>query len=130
MINLFSLLLIVQNILLPYETLLNKNKKEVQNYMNQHNNYTINNFGISTNDQTLRYQNLKLDQTIIFYFNQQQKCNHIKVLGDIESLQAIKAELSKKYKKQQKNWITHIDNQLITIELKEEDYNFSINYHQ
>lgn len=65
----------ILNIQILYEQTLDKSKKEIQTIMNNHSEFQVNNFGISSNDNTLQY--LK-DVTLIFYLNKNQNCIYIK----------------------------------------------------
>lgn len=130
MITILTLLTVsILNIQLSFEQMLGKSKKEVQNIMNAHSEFNANNFGISTNDNTLRYYNPKKDVTLIFYFNQNQQCMHIKWMEDIESADKKALELNQKYTKKGKSWTTNTNNKNVIIELKKEEYNYSLNYH-
>jgi len=117
------------NVQIAFEQMLGKTKKEVQILMKNHSEYSMNNFGISTNDNTLRYYNAQKDNTLIFYFDQAQKCKHIKLIDDIENLTSRTQELNQKYKKAGKKWTCNTNNTNVIIEIEQEDYNYSLNYH-
>lgn len=130
MITLITILtLSILNIQLSFEQMLGKSKKEIQTSMNTYSEFNINNFGVSTNDNTLRYYNSKKDVTLIFYFNKNQNCIHIKWMEDIEAADKKALELNQKYKKSGKNWTTNANNKNVIIELEKEEYNYSLNYH-
>jgi len=117
------------NVQIALEQMLGKTKKEIQAIMNNHSEYSMNNFGISTNDNTLRYYNAKKDNTLIFYFDKTQKCKHIKFMDDIENLANKSQELNQKYIKTGKKWIYKTSNTNVIIEIEQEEYNYSLNYH-
>ncbi|HNV95307.1 MAG TPA: hypothetical protein PKG63_02440 [Bacteroidales bacterium] len=130
MITFLTLLTIsILNVQLSFEQMLGKSKKEIQTIMNSSSEFNINNFGVSTNDNTLRYYNAKKDVTLIFYFNKSQNCMHIKWIEDIDAAEKKVQELNQKYKKSGKNWTTNTNNKNVIIELDKEEYNYSLNYH-
>lgn len=108
----------VLNVQIPYEQMLGKSKKEIQTIMNNHSEFQVNNFGISTNDNTLRYYNSQKDVTLIFYLNKNQNCIHIKWMEDIETLDKKVIELNQKYKKNGKNWNANSNNKNVIIEIE------------
>ncbi|NSW45842.1 MAG: hypothetical protein HPY79_08515 [Bacteroidales bacterium] len=117
------------NVQIAFEQMLGKTKKEIQAMMNNHSEYSMNNFGISTNDNTLRYYNAKKDNTLIFYFDKAQKCKHIKFMDDIDNLTSKSQELNQKYNKTGKKWTCKTNNANVIIEIEQEEYNYSLNYH-
>ncbi len=119
------------NTQIQFHTLLGKNKNDVQTTMSKDfHDYTSNNFGISTNDNTLRYYNAKKDMTLIYYFNEKQECKHIKTLEDIESLNNRITELDKTFLKNGNlKWKTIQNGKKIDVELIKDEYNFSVIYH-
>ncbi|MGQ9846944.1 MAG: hypothetical protein ACUVQP_05495 [Bacteroidales bacterium] len=130
MITFLTFLIVgVLNVQIPFEQMLGKSKKEIQTLMNNYSEFQVNNFGISTNDNTLRYYNSQKDVTLIFYFNKEQNCIHLKWIEDIKTLNKKVTELNQKYKKNGKNWIVNFNNKNIIIEIDQEEYNFSLNYH-
>lgn len=130
MITFLTFLIVgVLNVQIPFEQMLGKSKNEIQTMMNNHSEYQVNNFGISTNDNTLRYYNSKKDVTLIFYLNKNQNCIHIKWMEDIEALDKKINELNQKYKKNGKNWIAYSNHKNVIIEIEKEEYNYSLNYH-
>ncbi len=112
------------------EQLLNKSKTEVQQIMaSTFTDYKTNNFGIKPNDNTLRYYHPKKDVTLLFYFNKQNKCKHIKLIEDIENLNSRIQELNSQYQKVSDNkWKSTINNQVFNISIEKEEYNFSVIY--
>jgi len=110
------------------ENMLGKNKTEIQQIMsNQFIEYSTNNFGIKSNDNTLRYYNSKKDATLMFYFNNQQKCKYIKQIEDIDNLEQRTKELNNKYiKVSNYKWKTTLNQKTINISIEKEEYNFSV----
>jgi len=108
--------------------MLGKNKTEIQQIMsNQFIEYSTNNFGIKSNDNTLRYYNSKKDATLMFYFNNQQKCKYIKQIEDIDNLEQRTKELNNKYiKVSNYKWKTTLNQKTINISIEKEEYNFSV----
>ena len=110
------------------ENMLGKSKTEIQQIMsNQFIEYSTNNFGIKSNDNTLRYYNSKKDVTLMFYFNNQQKCKYIKQIEDIDNLEQRTKELNNKYiKVSNYKWKTTLNQKTINISIEKEEYNFSV----
>ncbi len=110
------------------ENMLGKSKTEIQQIMsNQFIEYSTNNFGIKSNDNTLRYYNSKKDATLMFYFNNQQKCKYIKQIEDIDNLEQRTKELNNKYiKVSNYKWKTTHNQKTINISIEKEEYNFSV----
>jgi len=110
------------------ENMLGKSKTEIQQIMsNQFSEYSTNNFGIKSNDNTLRYYNSKKDATLMFYFNNQQKCKYIKQIEDIDNLEQRTKELNNKYiKVSNYKWKTTLNQKTINISIEKEEYNFSV----
>ncbi len=82
----FSLVLNIQQ--QKVEEMLYKSKIEIQQSMPKlFPDYSTNNFGIKANDNTLRYYNAKKDATLVFYFDKQNKCKHIKLIEDIDNFE-------------------------------------------
>jgi uncharacterized protein YlaI len=108
--------------------MLGKSKTEIQQIMsNQFSEYSTNNFGIKSNDNTLRYYNSKKDVTLMFYFNNQQKCKYIKQIEDIDNLEQRTKELNNKYiKVSNYKWKTTLNQKTINISIEKEEYNFSV----
>lgn len=115
---------------LKIENMLGKTKTEIQQIMSgQFSEYTTNNFGIKSNDNTLRYYNSKKDATLMFYFNNQQKCKHIKFIEDIESIEKKINELNAAYTKVSNlKWKTIQNQKTINISIQKDEYNFSVLY--
>ncbi len=112
------------------ESMIGKSKIEIQQTMaNDFANYSTNNFGIKTNDNTLRFYNPQKDATLIFYFTNQQKCKHIKSIEDIDNLNKRIEEFNKQYTKVSNlKWKTISNQKTVNISIEKEEYNFTIIY--
>lgn len=119
----------IVNVQIAFEQMLGKTKKDVQTMMNSHGEFAFNNFGVSTNDNTLRYYNSIKDVTLMFYFDDLQKCKHVKLMEDISTLDKRVLELNQKYKKNGNNWVSNTNSKAVKIDIDKDEYNYSLNYH-
>ena len=103
-------------------------KSEVQKKMNtDYPRFTTNSFGISTNINTLKYVDSKTDQTIIFYFGKDNKCQYSKLIEDMDVIQKRVAEFNKKYKPAgELTWIENTRGKNFTIKIEKEEYIFNV----
>jgi hypothetical protein len=91
--------------------------------------YKAQGMNIISKNNTLSYYNTKLDATIMFYFNKEQKCKYIKTIEDIENMPEKINEFNKNYTRiGPYKWKTTYNQKIIKISIEKEEYNFTVIY--
>jgi len=130
MIYYFPFLILIFHYQEKFECFLFKTKSEIQKIMNEnYKEYKAQGMNIISKNNTLSYYNTKLDATIMFYFNKEQKCEYIKTIEDIENMPEKINEFNKNYIRiGPYKWKTTYNQKIIKISIEKEEYNFTVIY--
>jgi len=119
----FFLIITVQS-----QNMVGLSKSEVQKQMtSNYPKFSASAFGVSTNINTLKYINSKTDETLIFYFTKENKCQYSKMIEDMDFLPAKIKEFNTKYKPNgELKWIETVKGKNYNIKIEKEEFLFNV----
>ena len=91
--------------------------------------FAVNTFGKNPNVNSLKFYDSKKDRSLIFFFDDNDKCTYYKLIEDVASYDVKVAELNKSYTAAGKDkWSAKSDGKNVIISIQKSEYLMTVLY--